>query len=100
MKENARKSNKRWLHYDKPTGGTSSSSVRERNIAVTSYYNQQTIDIAAEKPSVRLTPATIMYASITADKKTDNLRNIVVNILDHLQKLYRRACFENFKIPI
>ena len=50
-------------------------------MAVTSYYNQQTIDIAAEKPSVRLTPATIMYASITADKKTDNLRNILVNNL-------------------
>ena len=40
---------KRWLHYDKPTP----NNVRERNIAVTSYYNQQTIDIAAEKPSVR-----------------------------------------------
>ena len=78
MKDNGRRSNKRWLHYDKPT---SSSSVRERNMAVTSYYNQQTIDIAAEKPSVRLTPATIMYASITADKKTDNLRNSGANIL-------------------
>jgi len=62
---------KRWLHYDKPTP----NSVRERNIAVTSYYNQQTIDLAAEKPSVRLTPATIMYASITADKKHDALRS-------------------------
>ena len=84
-----RKSNKRWLHYDKPSGLTSSSSVRERNMAVTSYYNQQTIDIAAEKPSVRLTPATIMYASITADKKTDNLRNFVVNNLESrfLEKL-------------
>jgi len=74
-KESGSRSNKRWLHYDKPIAGTSSSSVRERNLAVTSYYNQQTIDIAAEKPSVRLTPATIMYASITADKKTDNLRS-------------------------
>jgi len=64
---------KRWLSYekDKPTP----NSVRERNIAVTSYYNQQTIDIAAEKPSVRLTPATIMYSSITADKKHDALRS-------------------------
>ena len=81
IKESGRRSNKRWLHYDKPIGGTSSTSVRERNMAVTSYYNQQTIDIAAEKPSVRLTPATIMYASITADKKTDNLRKILVNRL-------------------
>jgi len=62
---------KRWLHYDKPTP----NSVRERNIAVTSYYNQQTIDIAAAKPSVRLTPATIMYSSITADKRHDALRS-------------------------
>merc|ERR1712029_201 len=42
----------------KPT----SASIRERNITVTSYYNQQAIDRAAAKPSVRLTPATIMYA--------------------------------------
>jgi len=38
------------------------ASIRERNITVTSYYNQQAIDRAAAKPSVRLTPATIMYA--------------------------------------
>ena len=62
---------KRWLHYDKPTP----SSIRERNIAVTSYYNQQTIDLAAAKPSVRLTPATIMYSSVTSDKKHDALRS-------------------------
>ena len=76
MKERVKGGNKRWLHYDKPTP----NSVRERNIAVTSYYNQQTIDIAAERPSVRLTPATIMYASITADKKHDNIRNRAVNM--------------------
>ena len=62
---------KRWLHYDKP----SPSSIRERNTAVTSYYNQQTIDLAAAKPSVRLTPATIMYTSVTSDKKHDALRS-------------------------
>jgi len=38
------------------------ASIRERNITVTSYYNQQAVDRAAAKPSVRLTPATIMYA--------------------------------------
>ena len=69
---------------------TSCSSVREQNTAVTSYYNQQTIDIAAEKPSVRLAPATIMYASITADKKTDNLRNILVNIQDQCNATWSR----------
>ena len=57
---------KRWLHYDKPTP----NSVRERNIAVTSYYNQQTIDLAAEKPSVRLTPATIMCGLLTSASKS------------------------------
>ena len=62
---------KRWLHYDKP----SPSSLRERNTAVTSYYHQQTIDLAAAKPSIRLTPATIMYSSITSDKKHDALRS-------------------------
>merc|ERR1719210_2968123 len=62
---------KRWLHYDKP----SPSSLRERNPAVTSYYHQQTIDLAAAKPSIRLTPATIMYSSITSDKKHDALRS-------------------------
>ena len=62
---------KRWLHYDKP----SPASIRERNTAVTSYYNQQTIDVAAAKPSIRLTPATIMYSSITSDKKHDALRS-------------------------
>ena len=62
---------KRWLHYDKPTP----ISIRERNLAVTSYYNQQTIDLAAAKPSVRLTPATIMYSSVTSDKKHDALRS-------------------------
>eukprot|EP00092_Neocalanus_flemingeri_P011906 GFUD01012838.1.p1 GENE.GFUD01012838.1~~GFUD01012838.1.p1 ORF type:complete len:458 (+),score=114.33 GFUD01012838.1:79-1452(+) len=61
---------KRWLHYttirtklDKPTP----SSIRERNNAVTSYYNQQTIDKVSQQPSVRLTPATIMYSSMTSD---------------------------------
>ena len=39
---------KRWLHYnqqDKPTA----ASIRERNITVSSYYNQTAIDSAAEK---------------------------------------------------
>jgi len=49
----------------KPTPAT----IRERNITVTSYYNQQAIDRAAAKPSVRLTPATIMYA----DNNSSNL---------------------------
>ena len=64
---------------------------RERNTAVTSFYNQTTIDQAkkcknyskklrkkigckkiiqaAAKPSVRLTPATIMYSSMQMDSR-------------------------------
>ena len=42
---------KRWLHYNitsKPTP----ANIRERNIAVTSYYNQTAIDHAIEKVHV------------------------------------------------
>ena len=65
---------------------------RERNTAVTSYYNQTTIDQAkkeqsqwttkdkifqaAAKPSVRLTPATIMYSSMQMDSRQTSLVNI------------------------
>jgi len=68
---------KRWLHYTPRSNGEkqASPSVRERNIAVTSYYNQQSIDTASLKPSVRLTPATIMYSSITSDPHHDALRS-------------------------
>jgi len=67
---------KRWLHYssgrpDKPTA----ASIRERNTAVTSFYNQTTIDQAAAKPSVRLTPATIMYSSMQMDSSQTALRS-------------------------
>ena len=58
---------KRWLHYHQsslPGNGKQpdASALRERNRTVTSYYNQTAIDRAAEKQSVRLTPATIMYS--------------------------------------
>lgn len=63
-----------WLdnHVD---GGKSKSTIRERNSAVTSYYNQHSIDRASEKPSIRLTPMTIMYSSITEDNDHDSLRS-------------------------
>jgi len=63
-----------WLdnHVD---GGKSKSTIRERNSAVTSYYNQHSIDKASEKPSIRLTPMTIMYSSITEDNDHDSLRS-------------------------
>lgn len=68
---------RRWLHYTARTkfDKTDLTSVRERNTAVTSFYNQQTIDIASKKPSVRLTPATIMYSSITHHPLHDALRS-------------------------
>eukprot|EP00090_Calanus_glacialis_P029236 TRINITY_DN4692_c0_g1_i1.p1 TRINITY_DN4692_c0_g1~~TRINITY_DN4692_c0_g1_i1.p1 ORF type:complete len:453 (-),score=153.19 TRINITY_DN4692_c0_g1_i1:116-1474(-) len=68
---------KRWLHYTPRTNvdKQTPTSIRERNTAVTSYYNQQSIDIASQKNSIRLNPATIMYSSITADPLHDALRS-------------------------
>ena len=51
------------------------SSVRERNMAVTSYYNQHSVDLASEKMSIHLTAATIMYSSETSDPEDDALRS-------------------------
>ena len=59
-------SSKRGLHYNsepKPTP----NNMRERSTTVGSYYNQTAIDNAAAKQSVRLTPATIMYAGYSND---------------------------------
>ncbi|NXV81452.1 BCKD dehydrogenase, partial [Atlantisia rogersi] len=41
--------------------------ARERSKAVTSFYHQPAIDIAAEKPSVRLTPTTMLYSGRSQD---------------------------------
>ncbi|XP_063157482.1 branched-chain alpha-ketoacid dehydrogenase kinase isoform X1 [Candoia aspera] len=41
--------------------------ARERSKTVTSFYNQSTIDAAAEKPSVRLTPTTMLYSGRSQD---------------------------------
>ncbi|XP_076434574.1 branched-chain alpha-ketoacid dehydrogenase kinase-like [Babylonia areolata] len=41
---------------------------RERSQSVTSFYYQSAIDQAASKPSVRLTPAAILYAGRSPDK--------------------------------
>ena len=58
--------NTRYLHYNSYTKPTP-ANIRERNTTVTSYYNQQSIDKAAAKQSVRLTPSTIMYAGHSTD---------------------------------
>uniref|UniRef100_A0A9J7ZUK5 Protein-serine/threonine kinase n=1 Tax=Cyprinus carpio carpio TaxID=630221 RepID=A0A9J7ZUK5_CYPCA len=61
------------LHgIDKRFRSTSSMSsytelARERSKTVTSFYNQPAIDASAEKPSVRLTPATMLYAGKSPD---------------------------------
>uniref|UniRef100_A0A672QFG7 Protein-serine/threonine kinase n=1 Tax=Sinocyclocheilus grahami TaxID=75366 RepID=A0A672QFG7_SINGR len=61
------------LHgIDKRFRSTSSMSshtelARERSKTVTSFYNQSAIDASAEKPSVRLTPATMLYAGKSPD---------------------------------
>ncbi|XP_031466442.1 3-methyl-2-oxobutanoate dehydrogenase [lipoamide] kinase, mitochondrial-like [Phasianus colchicus] len=41
--------------------------ARERSKTVTSFYNQPAIDAAAEKPSVRLTPTTMLYSGRSQD---------------------------------
>ena len=48
----SRHSGTRWLHYN-VTSKPTPANVRERNIAVTSYYNQTAIDSAIEKVSPR-----------------------------------------------
>ncbi|XP_036435775.1 3-methyl-2-oxobutanoate dehydrogenase [lipoamide] kinase, mitochondrial [Colossoma macropomum] len=44
-----------------------SELARERSKTVTSFYNQSAIDASAEKPSVRLTPSTLLYAGKSPD---------------------------------
>ncbi|XP_051632208.1 3-methyl-2-oxobutanoate dehydrogenase [lipoamide] kinase, mitochondrial [Manacus candei] len=41
--------------------------ARERSKAVTSFYHQPAIDAAADKPSVRLTPTTLLYSGRSQD---------------------------------
>lgn len=57
---------KRGLHYNSEPRPTP-NNIRERSTTVASYYNQTAIDNAATKKSVRLTPATIMYAGHSFD---------------------------------
>ena len=53
---------RRYLSSNGNGDSESAARIRERNRTVSSYYNQEAIDKAAAKPSVRLTPATIMYS--------------------------------------
>ena len=65
-KEDYHGSNKRWLTYNH-TSKPTPQSIRERNITVTSYYNQTAIDEACQQNSIRLTPSTIMYTGPLKD---------------------------------
>ncbi|XP_067140420.1 branched-chain alpha-ketoacid dehydrogenase kinase-like [Centruroides vittatus] len=47
--------------------GPEYSHQREKLRTVQSFYNQSAIDVAAAKPSVRLTPATILYSGRSQD---------------------------------
>ncbi|KAH9425657.1 hypothetical protein DERP_004873 [Dermatophagoides pteronyssinus] len=56
------------------TGGSTNGTNRKSNLwtstlskSINWFYNQSAIDIAATKPSVRLTPATILYSGKSAD---------------------------------
>jgi len=73
----SRTPSKRWLSYKEGNSGEihNGTSVRERNKAVSSYYNQESIDVASAKPSVRLTFSTLMYSSISSNKQSDALRS-------------------------
>lgn len=43
------------------------SPAKEKSRPVVSFYNQSAIDVAAKKPSVRLTPATLLYTGKSPD---------------------------------
>ena len=83
-------SSKRGLHYNsepKPTP----NNMRERSTTVGSYYNQTAIDNAAAKQSVRLTPATIMYAGYSNDGSHIMVRKatLAMRILCNKQNITR-----------
>ena len=56
--------NKRWLHYNQ-TSKPTPSNIRERNTTVTSYYNQTSIDKAAQevRSSFTLVVAILIFES-------------------------------------
>ncbi|KAG8173935.1 hypothetical protein JTE90_002395 [Oedothorax gibbosus] len=58
------KSGRTFLHHG-PETNTAPRLNRTRSVQ--SFYNQSAIDIAAAKPSVRLTPATILYSGKSPD---------------------------------
>jgi len=66
---------RRWLSFQEGYSNSDKVSIRERNKAVSSYYNQESIDSAAAKHSIRLTPSTIMYSSESRDHFSDALRS-------------------------
>uniref|UniRef100_A0A8B9PEX0 Protein-serine/threonine kinase n=1 Tax=Apteryx owenii TaxID=8824 RepID=A0A8B9PEX0_APTOW len=58
-----------WVPSRPPYGwlGAPGSPIWVRSKTVASFYNQPAIDAAAEKPSVRLTPTTMLYSGRSQD---------------------------------
>ncbi|KAH7956446.1 hypothetical protein HPB52_009826 [Rhipicephalus sanguineus] len=48
-------------------GATAETQPKDKSRTVQSFYNQSAIDVAAAKPSVRLTPTTILYSGKSPD---------------------------------
>ncbi|XP_077511804.1 branched-chain alpha-ketoacid dehydrogenase kinase-like isoform X5 [Amblyomma americanum] len=48
-------------------GATAELNPKDKSRTVQSFYNQSAIDVAAAKPSVRLTPTTILYSGKSPD---------------------------------
>ncbi|KAG7278180.1 hypothetical protein CRUP_002140 [Coryphaenoides rupestris] len=59
-----------------------SEMARERSKTVTSFYHQSAIDVSAEKASVRLMPATLLYAGKSPDGQHILDETIIRSFLD------------------
>ncbi|KAL3856503.1 hypothetical protein ACJMK2_011254 [Sinanodonta woodiana] len=60
--------NKNWRKFsDDVFNRALDSNIKQKSKPVTSFYNQSAIDAAAAKPSLRITPTTILYAGKNPD---------------------------------
>ncbi|EEC04863.1 3-methyl-2-oxobutanoate dehydrogenase [lipoamide] kinase, mitochondrial isoform X1 [Ixodes scapularis] len=57
----------RGIAYSSKGAAEASPQPRDKSRTVQSFYNQSAIDVAAAKPSVRLTPTTILYSGKSPD---------------------------------
>lgn len=61
------------LSLKQPLSTGDTQGERESLNAASWFYNQHSIDKASEKASIRLTPLTILYSSVSGDKERDVL---------------------------